>query len=177
MTNESNETEAIRNLQTYLRQLSYDDSRITPPPVDGIYGSDTRRALSEFQSTHGLPVTGVADQATWEQLYSAYRASLAENALPVKVALFPSLPPDVRLSTGSRGFAVAAVQYMLQELEVQYGILRPIPVTGIYDEITRDAVAGFQTQNVMEPTGEVGRATWNEIADQFNLMQEGLPRQ
>ena len=39
--------------------------RITP---DGIYGQATARAVEEFQSIFGLPVTGVVDFATWYKI-------------------------------------------------------------------------------------------------------------
>ena len=41
-----NQTQAIMNLQRYLRQLSYDDTRIPPVPVDGVFGTTTCRALA-----------------------------------------------------------------------------------------------------------------------------------
>jgi peptidoglycan hydrolase-like protein with peptidoglycan-binding domain len=36
--------------------------------IDGWYGPDTRAAVVAFQRREGLPVTGVADEATWEAL-------------------------------------------------------------------------------------------------------------
>ena len=37
-------------------------------PVSGEYGGSTRDAIRAFQAASGLPVTGVTDAATWEQL-------------------------------------------------------------------------------------------------------------
>lgn len=36
--------------------------------IDGGFGAQTKRAVAHFQSTHGLPVTGIIDTATWHAL-------------------------------------------------------------------------------------------------------------
>ena len=171
MTQRDNEAQAIRNLQTYLRQLSYHDASITAPPIDGIYDRDTSQAIRDFQRSQSLPQTGIADQALWELLYANYRRSLAENAPAIKVDLFPPLPRDQAYAPGAVGFLIAAVQFMLRELEAKYGTIELPEITGVYDGKTADAVRFFQSQNTLPVNGRVDRATWNEIADQYNLLQ------
>ncbi len=166
---------AVRNLQAYLRQLSYADPSITPPPVDGVLDSATVRAIREFQESRGLPVTGVADQLLWETLYAAYRASLAENAPPQRMEVFPLLPADFTLDVGSVGFPVAAVQFMLRELEGNYGSLLGTEVTGRFDENTLRAVMDFQRRNALPPNGKVDRATWNKITSIYNVFFTRFP--
>jgi peptidoglycan hydrolase-like protein with peptidoglycan-binding domain len=39
--------------------------------IDGRYGAGVRDATREFQRAHGLPVTGVVDQRTWETGWTA----------------------------------------------------------------------------------------------------------
>ena len=53
----------IRSAQLRLTYRGFD-----PGPVDGLMGNRTRQALSQFQSTAGLPVTGAADDATLVRL-------------------------------------------------------------------------------------------------------------
>lgn len=36
--------------------------------ADGVYGDDTRDAVSDHQHENGLPVSGVVDRATWESI-------------------------------------------------------------------------------------------------------------
>jgi lysozyme len=38
-------------------------------PVDGVFGQQTRNLVSNFQIGHKLQATGVADKATWLQLF------------------------------------------------------------------------------------------------------------
>ena len=46
-----NEREAIFNLQRYLRQLSYHDTAIPSPPLDGVMDTVTTDALKAFQKS------------------------------------------------------------------------------------------------------------------------------
>lgn len=55
--------ERVRQLQTALAQQGFQVGEI-----DGDFGPNTAAAVSAFQSAHGLPVTGVADEATQQAL-------------------------------------------------------------------------------------------------------------
>lgn len=59
----------VRMLQTALR--AWEERTAGAPSVipDGIYGNDTTQAVSRFQRKTGLPITGVADFATWNTLF------------------------------------------------------------------------------------------------------------
>lgn len=81
----------IRSLQTMLRVIAEaDPSHISVIP-DGIYGPETMNAVSDFQRRHGLPVTGVTNQETWEAIVAVYTPALVEidQAQPINVILNP----------------------------------------------------------------------------------------
>ena len=165
-----NEAEAILNLQRYLRQLSYHYPQITAPPIDGIFDRDTERSLREFQAMRGLPVTGRADRRTWEELYTLYRASIAENEPPRTVAILPFVAGEILLQKGDDGFTVSVLQYMLRELGESLAELEKVEVSGIFDENTAHAVQLFRVQNGL-PEGEtVDLITWNTLVDRFNRL-------
>ena len=161
-TNVRTEENARRNLQKYLRQLAYFDENIPFVPLDGNSGSATADALRAYQARRGLPVTGIADQETWEALYEDYLISLEEEAPPSRFSPFPSELKGYALRVGDEGFAVAAVQHMLEEISVFFPI-KPVAVTGIYDEATRDAVSEVQARYLLPVTGEVDKLTWNAL--------------
>lgn len=163
-------TAAILNLQTYLRQIAYDTPGMTQPPVNGSFGLATQRALEEFQASRDLPVTGVADQTTWEVLFDAYEASLQANAPREKMDIFPRTAAGAILEIGSRGFAVAATQFMLQALEEKYGSIGPVDVTGNFTRETGEAVKAFQRCNAFTPTGTVTDAVWDAMVNQYNVL-------
>lgn len=47
--------------------------------VDGIYGLITSEALAQFQQTNFLPTTGLADEATWQELTRPLRDATAAS--------------------------------------------------------------------------------------------------
>lgn len=158
----------IRRLQTYLRQLSYHDSDMASPPIDGIFGATTRQALCIFQQKAGLPVSGTATRETWEALYDAYRLSLAQEAPPCPVSVFPTVPDGYRLTVGCTGFPVTVLQHLLIELQSMTGDEIPVGCTGTYDRATADAVLRLQRCFGLPQDGEVDRATWDAIAEKYN---------
>ena len=61
----SGDSAAVTKLQTRLTELGYMTSAI-----DGDFGSKTKTAVEKFQQAAGLTVSGIADAATQELLYS-----------------------------------------------------------------------------------------------------------
>jgi peptidoglycan hydrolase-like protein with peptidoglycan-binding domain len=53
----------IQVAQAHLQGIGFD-----PGPIDGIYSPQTRAAVRSFQQRYGLPVSGLLDRATREEL-------------------------------------------------------------------------------------------------------------
>ena len=169
MPKQFTEKDAIRNLQIYLRRLSYINDDTIKAPIDGIFESSTQNALRQFQRNNDLPVTGVADRATWDALYAQYLIELKRLTLPDPIIPFPSFPTDYKTSLGEESFLVSIIQYMLRELSIIYDTFNDVKITGKYDHITKDAISDFQKRNGLSDTGEVDKATWNALARIYNL--------
>ena len=172
MPTPQNEREAISNIQKYLRQLSYHDERINPVPIDGVWESDTKRAVAQFQRQNNLPITGTVDRATWDRLKQEYDRSVAENSPPARLDIFPREPQDYALTLGDKSFLTNAVQYMLGELSRLY-YLPNFTITGEYDDNTANAIAEFQKRNLIKQTGNVDRETWDALTIQHNILLDG----
>lgn len=164
------ERSAIRNLQRYLRQLSFFDPDIPQLPLSGLWDPDTREALIAFQEKNGLPPTGLADQRTWTLLYDQYLVSIEEKSPPSRMPIYPRLPERDSLRQGDVGFPVTAVQYMLDELTTQYEGLENVPQNGIYGPETTAAVRAFQRRNLLPETGEVDKRTWDALIRSYELV-------
>lgn len=171
MAEKQNEREAIRNIQKYLRHLSYHDESINPVPIDGIWESDTSRAVAAFQKNNGLPVTGTVDRTTWDALKTAYDESVAMNSPPAALELFPRSPQDYSLGIGDRGFLNDTVQYILGELSSIY-YFPSFRVSDVYNDKTAEAVRDFQRRNAIYPSGRVDRETWDAMTIQHNILLE-----
>ena len=159
------ETQAIYNLQRYLRQLSRFDPAIPSVDEDGIFGEETRASLTAFQRKYGLPVTGTADGETWAKLFNEYLASVEERTRPLPVYLFPRFPTDYSVGAGDENLLVGAVQYLLRDILILYGKdAELLPLNGVFDGLTEQAVKDFQTVQRLPADGRVDRITWNRLA-------------
>ena len=164
------ERSAIRNLQRYLRQLSFFDPDIPPLPLSGIWDPNTRDALIAFQEKNGLPGTGVADEKTSNLLYNQYLDSIDEKSPPARMPIYPRLPERDSLRQGDVGFPVTAVQYMLDEVTLEYEGLENVPHNGIYGPETAQAVIQFQRRNLLPETGEVDKKTWDTLVRSYEFI-------
>jgi peptidoglycan hydrolase-like protein with peptidoglycan-binding domain len=159
------ETQAIFNLQRYLRQLSRFDPAIPTVDEDGIFGEETRRSLEAFQQRYGLPVTGTADPDTWARLFGEYLASVEERTRPDPVYIFPRHPADYSVGRGDENVYVAVIQLLLRDIITLYGQdTALLPIDGIFGETTEQAVRDFQRIQRLPEDGRVDRVTWNRLA-------------
>lgn len=160
--------DAVRNLQRYLRRLSFEDNDILPVPIDGIFAERTAEALSEFQKMQGLTPTGTADKNTWDALYGEYSRLQREEDAQHFPDFFPRIPGNYETEIGENSAFISLIQFMLEELRIVYDTLPPLSVTGVYDRQTVLAVEEFQRLNLLPATGLVNRMTWNRMAEEYN---------
>ena len=157
----------IRSLQTMLRVLGENDPAYVRIIPDGIYGPETLKAVSVFQRKHGLPVTGIADQETWEAVVATYETALVEQDMAQELSII--LNPKQVIRRGERHPHLYLVQAMLLVLaEVYESIGTPI-VNGILDDATQDALASFQFLSNLPMTGNLDKHTWKHLALQYPL--------
>lgn len=167
----------IRSLQTMLRVLAEHDERYQSVVPDGVYSPQTMQAVSRFQRTHGLPVTGVADQQTWEEVVRRYEPALVfiDEAQPVEVILNPN---EVLISGDSSPYLYVA-QALLIVLAGIYGSINAPASTGVLDAATADALASFQAIAGLPVTGHLDKHTWKHLALHFPLaanLGQGQPQ-
>ncbi len=157
----------IRDLQTMLRVLAEDDARLPTVVPDGIYGPQTMNAVSAIQRQNGIPVTGVADQKTWDRIVTLYEPALIriEKAEPIEIIL----DPGEVLRYGDSSPYIYLMQSMLIQLSKDHPSIYPPDHTGIMDESTVDAISAFQKLSGLPITGEVDKITWKHLSRQFTL--------
>lgn len=163
----------IRSLQTMLRIIAeYDPSHESLIP-DGIYGPETLSAISAFQKIHGLPVTGVTDNQTWDTVVALYEEALIEQQEAEPLTLV--LNPGQVIRKGERHPHVYLVQAILTVLAEEYESITKPDATGILDNATADALAVFQELNGLPMTGNLDKHTWRHLALQYPIAA-GLQR-
>lgn len=157
----------VRSLQTMLRVLAEQDDRYQSIIPDGIYGPSTVSAVSRFQQLHGLSVTGVTDQNTWETIVAAYEPALihVDQAQPVEIIL----NPNEVLRRGDSSPYLYVAQALLLVLSEEYGSIGRPSQNGRLDENTADALASFQSLSGLPMTGALDKITWKHLALHFPL--------
>ena len=157
----------IRSLQTMLRVIAENTPGMESIVPDGIYGPETVRIISAFQRSHGLPVTGITDQSTWEAIVAVYEPAMVEQdqAQVVEVILNPAQV----IRKGERHPHLYLVQSMLKVLSEVYGSITDLTVTGILDDATEDALFVFQQLSGLPATGHLDKHTWKALALQYPL--------
>ena len=157
----------IRSLQTMLRVLAEHDDRYLSVIPDGIYGPQTIAAVTNFQRNHGLPVTGVTDQPTWDLIVAEYEPALIQvtEAQPVDVIL----NPNEVLILGDESPYLYVAQALLTVLAKVYASIGTPSLNGILDAATADSISSFQALSGLPMTGALDKITWKNLALHFPL--------
>ena len=155
----------VRSLQTMLRVIGEDDRSLPTVIPDGIYSPDTMHAVSAFQRKYELPNTGVADQATWEQIVQVYEKALIRigPAEPIEIVMDPG---QVFLAGESSPY-IFLLQSMLTQLSVDNPSIERPDHTGILDESTVRALTAFQLLAGLPAEGTLDKITWKYLVHQF----------
>ena len=165
--NESFVGQSVRSLQTMLRVLSEDDRSLPTVVPDGIYGPTTMHAVTAFQRNYGLPVTGIVDQRTWDNIVEIYELAI--------IRVGPAQPIEIILDPGQvfrRGDAspyIYLLQSMLTQLSNDHPSIARPSHSGIMDESTIQSLADFQKLSGLPVTGDFDRLVWKHLVLQFTL--------
>lgn len=157
----------VRSLQTMLRIIAQEDERQPSLIPDGIYGNQTTAAVAAFQRNHALPVTGITDQDTWEQIVAVYEPAFIRvgPAQPLEIIL----DPGKVIRRGDQEPNVYILQAVLIVLSEAYSSITPPGMNGILDEATAAALEAFQELSGLPVTGELDKVTWKQLALHYPL--------
>lgn len=169
----------VRTVQIELNRISNNYPAIPKiPSPDGVFGTPTRNAVTEFQRIFGLNVTGEVDKSTWYKLgfiYTAVKrlAELNSEGVPLE---------DVRkqyaaeLSRGMTSDQVKVLQYYLEVVGAFYERVQPVTdLTGFFGAQTEASVRSFQSLFGLPVTGVVDRETWYALYEAYAGIAETLP--
>lgn len=137
----------VSQLQYMLAVVAQFVQEVPSVSVDGIFGPNTRDAVAAFQRYEGFPVTGEADDRTWDALYDLY-SGIDDRVLQNRAA-FPQL--DTAATT------VANARQRLQAL-------------GYSASNLQQAIRAFQRANGLAVTGRLSDDTASAITRQFQRL-------
>lgn len=155
----------IRSLQTMLRTIAMFSDEYQRLVPDGIYGPETQAAVTTFQRNRGLPVTGITNQQTWEDVVRLYDSAMVElsPALPIEHGNNTAFP----YTRGDEDAMLFMVQMMLRRIAGQHSCVCSPELTGRMDEIMMNSLMEFQRMSGLPATGTLDKVTWKNLALQF----------
>ena len=147
---------AVVPMQRRLKALGY-----YAGSVDGYFGSQTYRAVRNFQSRNNLSVTGKADPYTQKVLYSSSAKAASGSSSSSGSSGSSSSNTGYRLLYwGCEGSAVTKLQNALISAGYK-SIVRT--ADGIYGRWTYDAVRAYQKDHGLSVDGIAGKKTQNSL--------------
>lgn len=131
--------------------------RVVGAVADGDFGPKTATAISAWQASHGVPVTGEMDNATWSRMVAlkliTSRAPAAAPAPKPSTSQPLAAYAGLTLKLWSKGPAVVALQKALGGLSAD----------GEYGPLTQAKVKAYQSTKKLPVTGEVTPAMWQVL--------------
>jgi peptidoglycan hydrolase-like protein with peptidoglycan-binding domain len=157
--------EPIRALQQMLRAISFVHPEVTRIIPDGIFGVETKQAVSEFQQMAGLPVTGEANLATFESIVKAYDSAM-ELLSPAQapIILFPA---TLEIQPGQSHPFLYLVQAMLLALRQEFPEFLHAAASGHLDGATQQNLKLLQVLSALPVTGALDIRSYNMLSRLF----------
>lgn len=168
----------VRTIQLELIRIRENYPAIPAIPDDrGFYDTFTRDAVKKFQEIFDLKVTGEVDKSTWYRLKQFYAgvkglSELVSEGITIQEAQRPF--EDI-LTIGSIGEPVKTIQYYLDVIAYFNDNLLIIPLNGVYDAITAEAVRQFQTYYGIPVTGDIDIVTWDTLREIYIATVQSIP--
>ncbi len=170
-----NDVKIIQNELNRIAQNYPAIPKISNP--NGVFGVSTEEAVKSFQKIFNLNQTGEVDKATWYKIKRYYVAvkklsELISEGISLQEA---ELPYEELLKPGSFGSPVRLIQYYLSVIGYFNESFNIVPITGVYDTETENAVRAFQEFYGLTPDGIIGPITWNKLKEVYINTISSIP--
>jgi len=160
------QSEAVFEIQHYLRNISYSHSELPQIVMTGMYDTRTRECVSAFQNIAGLPNTGKVDFNTWKALVNANKLHVKSKEMPHKI---PCCSYDfVEIKTGYEGDIVYAIKIMLNNFNRKFSNYNKLEITNKFNNDTEEEIKRFQKTSMLPVSGIVDKTTWNTLVSIYD---------
>lgn len=160
----------VQNLQTMLLTICSAANEQAHFTVSGIYDQATSNEIRRLQKRHGIPVTGITDENTWDTVCSDFEEAKCEIACAESLSVPLNCGEVIR--RGQNHPAVLIAQAILKLLSETCNNFAAPEVTGILDMITAEGLESVQMMGDLPVTGELNKKTWKLLASHFALASQ-----
>ena len=145
----------VEEVQKKLIELGYNCG---PDGADGKFGSNTARAVRNFQQDHDLIATGEVDSKTKEALKKAKKEEKPQEPVVIQEPIEVTVPVLPDLKIGSKGDAVVLMQAALNVRGYSCG-----KADGEIGAKTAASLNRFKRDCYMEADGLCDTAVWKQL--------------
>lgn len=150
-----------RNAWVTALQLRLNQAGYSVGTADGDFGGKTASALEKLQTEKGIPVTGVADDATWDALYEEY-VSIGSGSAAFDVKL---TPPFTTLTKTDDNGGTAIMDFQGVKGTVMLVSAESDSLEGAVDTITQSMNSNFDTMvEQYQATNNVVKPIYFDVA-------------
>lgn len=150
----------VNKIQGYLNIFQSRGLIQTRNLQDGVFGTNTKNAVMQFQQYASLPVNGIVDETTFDAMIHTLKDLNVYPFIPVASNSF-------YLSINQQGLAVYMMQKYLNAIADTTPCLRAIVLDGYYGQETREMVSQYQYLKNLKIDGIIGSRTWDEIVNDY----------
>lgn len=166
----------VRTIQQQLNRIRVNYPAIPAiTTIDGVFGAETRSAVTAFQRIFNLTPDGIVGKRTWYRISYIYVAvkKLAElNSEGERPQYDDNAYPGL-LQFGDTGTAVQNLQFYLKSIAAFNPFIPDLAIDGRFGRSTENAVRAFQSYYGLFVDGIVGENTWNRIVGVYLDITEG----
>lgn len=160
----------VQEIQFYLQRISRFNPLVESPALDGIFGSDTARAVRSFQNAYGLEQTGIVDEAVWNRIVEVYNGTL-DNVQEPENGITPVPFPEYNLTVGASGEYVLYIQQVLNVINNVFITVPELDEDGIFGNDTARAVNSFAALFAYPQNGSIDRLLWGKINQIYSVVK------
>lgn len=161
MTEDPVLNQPIKSLQLMLKTISYALGTIPIVNPDGIFDSATEEAVRAFQREYDLPVTGVADEETFNRIVEIYQ--VAQELISLAQAPVIHYPATLTISPGQFHPHIYLVQAMFTAIHNEFPEFKALDLTGTLDRDTEYNLRLLQERAGFPVSGVLDKPTWNRL--------------
>ena len=157
----------VRNLQYFLRTISYYYNTVPAVIPDGIFSEQTRESVMGFQKTFKISVTGIVDFITWNKIIAVFNEVYEYEEACSRPMAFPNYT-DFSITLGDSPMCIYIIQAMLRFISIYFENFAEFNISGTHDEKSATLVKELQKLFNIEQNGIIDKKTFDMISALYN---------
>lgn len=159
---------AIKEIQRFVYKLSDYYESIPRISIDGIYGAETRNAVTKYQEHFNLPADGIVNNKTHESIYSEYLKVMKLESITDAISQNRSFP----FRRGNFGNDILYLNLMLSELQKVYKEIGIIRINELYSADTERVVENIRRIYSLRDSKEVDAELFSRMENEINIRRK-----